>query len=131
MQIEISTDSHISGRALPGLVRRWTHPALMRFSEHLSHLNVNIMSDDGAMSFDAKRCTLAVSCAGFPPCEVEHQAKTVESAVKGAAQALERLLDGIFSNSSELQEEIPSQVWANPRPLAGHSVTAVTADWAA
>lgn len=97
MHIEVHTDQQILGKDLTELVRRWTEPALIRFSGQVTRLDVQIRADHGVLwTPDPNRCTLEVQCGESPPNSVVHRAKTMESAVRGASWKLERLLDAII-----------------------------------
>jgi ribosome-associated translation inhibitor RaiA len=98
MQIQIHTDNHIEGGEK---LRQWidgeVRDALGRFGNqitrvevHLSDLNADKAADDD------KRCLLEARISGLKPIVVSHQAASLNEAVTGATDKLEKTLDRTF-----------------------------------
>jgi len=95
MKIQLNTDDHIDGtEALAAQVRATVEQALQRFAEHITRVEVHLSDENGAKSGQRdQRCMLEARLEGRQPVAVTDHAATLEQAVHGAAQKLERLLD--------------------------------------
>lgn len=86
----MNADSHIEGReALIAQVSAVVEGALSRFSDHITRVDVN--SDKGGN--DDKRCLMEARLEGRQPIAVTHEAATVDQAIDGAADKLERSIE--------------------------------------
>ena len=103
MQIQVN-----SGNALPvddELIRTAEEIArknLGRFEERLTRLeiHVNDLNSHKGGSQD-KRCQIEARPAGLDPVSVSHDADSVDAAIRGAAQKLERLLESTFGRLAD------------------------------
>lgn len=119
MQIQLNTDSHISGReALAQQVEAVVMDALDRFSDqitrvevHLSDVNSHKLGHDDKPD---KRCLLEARLAGRQPVAVSHQAATLDQAVDGAAGKLKRSLDSILGRLSNRKGRLPPPEESGP-----------------
>jgi ribosomal subunit interface protein len=95
MQIQVNTDRHIDGtQDLKDRVRDVVARAVERFGERITRIEVHLSDENsGARGGpDDMRCRLEARLAGVDPMTVSHQAATVDQAVAGAADKLEKLL---------------------------------------
>ncbi len=96
MLIQINTDRNVEG---DNVLTQWVTAAigdgLDRFSEHITRVEVHLSDENSAKKFGAKdkRCLLEARLAGLQPIAVSHQTATLEQAVDGAVQRLQRTLD--------------------------------------
>lgn len=96
MQIQLNTDNRIVGsEALAARVDRTVRPALDRFVDRVTRLEVHLNDVNGARAGDDKRCMLEARVAGEEPVAVSHQAATFELAIDGAKEKLVRALDRV------------------------------------
>ena len=103
MQIQVNTDNHIHGReeivalvetSVEGAVGRF-HDRITRVEAHLSDTNSHKTKGDDI------RCVLEARLAGHQPIAVTHQASTVELALSGAADKLERSVESTLGRLKE------------------------------
>ena len=95
MHIQLNTDSNIKGDdALAQRVEDVVMGALDRFSERITWVEVYLsdQNSDQKSGTHAIRCVMEVRITGLSPTSVSHQAETVEDAVAGAANKMERSL---------------------------------------
>jgi ribosome-associated translation inhibitor RaiA len=94
--IQINTDSSIEGDAeLVQQITAVVSNSLERFSEQVTRVEIHLSDEDSESKFgtDDKRCLLEARLAGLQPISVSDQAATLEQAVGGAVEKLERSLD--------------------------------------
>jgi ribosome-associated translation inhibitor RaiA len=119
MQIQLNTDSHISGREK---LSRWIETvmvdALDRFSDQITRLEVHLSDVNshkpGHDDKPDKRCLLEARLAGRQPVAVSHQAPTLEQAVDGAAGKLKRSLDSTLGRLSNRKGRPPLPEESDP-----------------
>ncbi|MDO9066256.1 MAG: HPF/RaiA family ribosome-associated protein [Chloroflexota bacterium] len=95
MDVQINTDGNIEGdNALARQVEAVVRETLDRFSEQVTRVEVHLSDENSDNKFGTndKRCLLEVHLAGRQPIAVSDQAATVEQAVHGAAEKMERSL---------------------------------------
>ena len=91
MKIQINTDKNIPGHeALAHSVETILQQVLARFSEQITRVEVHLSDENSATKagLPDKRCLLEVRLSGRQPVSVSEQAKTVDQAVRGAAQKM-------------------------------------------
>jgi ribosomal subunit interface protein len=96
MQIQVTTGHHVEGsQRLIQHVEGEVTTALERFSARITRVEVHFTDENGhAKSAGSdKRCAVEARLAGLPPLAVSHQAATLEQALVGAIEKLERSLD--------------------------------------
>lgn len=105
MQIQINTDHNIDGHeALNARVRGVIESALARFSDHITRVEVHLSDENSQKSGpDDKRCVLESRLEGRQPVAVTHRAATVDDAVQGAADKMERLIESTIGRLRELR----------------------------
>ena len=103
MQIQVN-----SGNSLPidaqliATAESVTRHTLNRFQDRVTRLeiHVNDLNSHKGGGQD-KRCQIEARPAGLDPLSTSHEAGDVESALRGAAQKLERLLDTVFGRLAD------------------------------
>lgn len=95
MQIQVNTDSSIEGREkLTAHVRSVVESALTRFSDRITRVEVHLSDQNGDKSGqDDKRCTMEARLKGRQPTAVTHDAATLDQAVDGAADRIQRSIE--------------------------------------
>lgn len=98
MQIQVHTDNHIQGsRDLTERVTSDVENALDRFASQITRVEVHLGDDNGSKAGDQdKRCLLEARVAGLDPIAASHHADSLEAALSGALDTLERNLDRTF-----------------------------------
>jgi len=95
MQIQVNTDNHIAGgEALTRQVEAVVEGALGRFGDRITRVEV-FLTDENSQSKSGdndKRCVMEARLAGLQPITVSDQGATLEQALDGAADTLERTL---------------------------------------
>ena len=96
MQIQINTDRHIEGReALAAQVSGVVESALSRLSDHITRVEVHLSDEhsDKNGGNDNMRCVMEARLEGRQPLAVTHQAASLDQAVDGAADKLNRTIE--------------------------------------
>jgi ribosome-associated translation inhibitor RaiA len=95
MQIQFNTDHNIEGReALAAKVRGVVESALSRISDHITRVEVHLSDESSHKSGpNDKRCMMEARLEGHQPIAVTHHAGTLDQAVDGAADKLNRLIE--------------------------------------
>ena len=103
MQVQVSTDNHITGGdELTQRVRDTVDSVLGRFADHLTRVEVHLSDENGQKRKDGdKRCAIEARPAGRQPVAVTHHANTLDDAIDGAAEQLSRLLDSTYGKLSD------------------------------
>jgi ribosomal subunit interface protein len=95
MKIQVNTDRHIEGgEALKAQVGDVVGNAVERFADRITRLEVHLSDENSGVrsGADDMRCAVEARLAGRQPITVTHNAATVQQAVAGAADKLERAL---------------------------------------
>ncbi len=98
MQVQIYTDKNIEGsEQLTHEVQAAVEATLGRFGEQLTRVEVHLSDENGHKSRgEDKKCVMEARPAGMQPVAVTHVAATLDQAVGGATEKMERLLDSTF-----------------------------------
>lgn len=99
MQVQVNTDKHITGgERLTEYVRSAVNAKLHRFGSHVTRIEVHISDENAHKSHGSdKKCVLEARPAGMQPMAVTHLAATVDQAITGAVEKLERVLGDAFA----------------------------------
>ncbi|MGC4097520.1 MAG: HPF/RaiA family ribosome-associated protein [Nitrospira sp.] len=103
MQIQVNTDNNIHGReAVVALVHTGVEGAVSRFRDRITRVEAHLSDTNGHKTKgDDIRCVLEARLAGLQPIAVSHQASTVELALSGAADKLERSIEHTLGRLNE------------------------------
>jgi ribosome-associated translation inhibitor RaiA len=103
MQIQVNTDNHIHGREeIVALVETSVEGAIGRFRERITRVEAHLSDTNSHKTKgDDIRCVLEARLAGHQPIAVTHQASTVELALSGAADKLERSVESTLGRLKE------------------------------
>src|SRR5688572_18361902 len=104
MQILLTTDNHITGSAqLTTFVESIVEGTLGRFGDRMTRVEVHLTDESSAAksSDDDKRCVMEARLAGMQPIAVRHQGATLEQALEGAAEKLEKTIDRKLERQSD------------------------------
>lgn len=95
MKIQINTDNNIEGNdEFSQKMQAEVESALERFAEHVTRVEVHLSDENSShKGGNDKRCIMEVRMEGMQPVVVTDQADTIEEAVNGAADKLEKLID--------------------------------------
>jgi len=95
MQIQVNTDNNIQGREeIVILVQSSVEEAVGRFRDRITRVEAHLSDTNSHKTKDDDiRCVLEARLAGLHPIAVSHQASTVELALSGAADKLERSIE--------------------------------------
>lgn len=98
MQVQVNADKNIEGgERLTEYVKTAINARLRRFGSQITRVEAHISDENSHKSHgDGKKCVLEARPAGLQPVAVTHLAATVDQAISGAAEKLERLLDSTF-----------------------------------
>ncbi len=95
MLIQVNTDHNIEGHEeLVAQVEAVVEAALSRFGDRITRVEVHISDENGAKSGgNDKRCMMEARLEHRRPTSVTNHATTVDDAVSGAADKLQRSLE--------------------------------------
>ena len=98
MHIQVNSDSSVAvDAALSAFVESNLRSGLARLAGQISRVEVHLSDVNGERSGSRdKRCLMEARPAGRDPVVVTEQAATVETAVRGAIQKVDRLLGSDF-----------------------------------
>ena len=110
MQVQVNTDKNIhGGESLAERVKTAVDARLKRFSDHITRIEAHLSDENANKSGGSdKKCVLEARPAGLKPLAVSHVADTMEQAIHGAAEKLERLLDSTFGQLNSVKGRTPS-----------------------
>src|SRR5688572_10320566 len=96
MQVRVTTDNNIAGsEKLTGEVEDVVADVLGRFSDRITRVEV-FLADENSRAKSGqndKRCTMEARLAGHQPVAVTEQGPSLDQAIRGAAEKLEKTLD--------------------------------------
>jgi ribosomal subunit interface protein len=96
MKIQINTDNKIKGsEALTQETQVVVESALERFADHITRVEVHLSDENSSHNKGGtdKRCVMEARLEGMQPVAVTDEAETMDEAVNGAADKLEKMLD--------------------------------------
>jgi ribosome-associated translation inhibitor RaiA len=96
MVIQVNTDKNIAGGGeLPRQVEAVVEAALGRFGDRITRVEVYLTDESSSRKsrHNDKRCAMEARLAGLQPITVSHQGASVEQALAGAADKLEKTID--------------------------------------
>jgi ribosome-associated translation inhibitor RaiA len=98
MQIQINSDKNIPMHAkLSGLIEADLHRILNRFEPQLTRIEVHLSDENGDKSGPQdKRCILEARPRHYPSLTVTNDSADVQTALSGAANKMQRLLETTF-----------------------------------
>lgn len=102
MQIQVHTDNHIDGsEALSGRVEDVVTASLDRFGDFITRVEVHLNDVNAQKHGVDKRCMMEARVSGRQSVAVTHVAETLDEAIHGAADKLEKMLDKTVEKFSE------------------------------
>ena len=95
MQIQINSDHHITGSPqLAGVVQALVRDTLERYSDRITRVEVHLNDLNGEKGGTTdKRCLMEARIGGVGAVSANHEAPSVELAIDGAMEKLERALE--------------------------------------
>jgi len=95
MQIQINSDHHITGSPeLAARVQGLVRDTLDRYSDRITRVEVHLNDLNSVKSGSSdKRCLMEARIAGFGPISVNHEAESLNLAIDGAMEKLERAIE--------------------------------------
>ena len=99
MQVQVHTDNHITGRdALVGKVEAEVEGTLSRFEDRVTRIEVYLGDENGPKHGAAdKKCLMEARLSGHPPVTATHHAASLDDAIQGSAEKLERAIEHVLS----------------------------------
>ena len=95
MKIQINTDNNIEGSdELTQQTQAVVESALERFAEQITRVEVHLSDENSSHKGGIdKRCVMEARLEGMQPVVVTDEAETMDEAVNGAVDKLEKLID--------------------------------------
>ncbi|MCA9216166.1 MAG: HPF/RaiA family ribosome-associated protein [Planctomycetales bacterium] len=106
MKVLVKTDGHIKGSAkFTHHVETVVQNALHRFGDRITRVEVYFSDQNSGEKFgdDDKRCVMEARPAGLQPITVSHQGASVEQALDGATDTLQKTLKRSFERRDDPQ----------------------------
>ncbi len=99
IQVQVNTGHNIHGSEKMNLyIEDTVNATLGRFGRHITRVEIHLSDDNaGKSNGDDKRCLLEARPAGHQPLVVTHVGATLDEAVDGAVDMMEKLLDSTFA----------------------------------
>ncbi len=95
MKIQVNTDRHTDGSAeLIHHIETVVEDALERFAERITRVEVHLSDVNGSQKSGGndKRCVMEARLAGLQPITVSDEGSSLDQALDGAADKLEKIL---------------------------------------
>lgn len=105
MQVQLNTDNHIEGNArLTNYVETLVQDSLARFANRITRVEVHLADQNSGKKSgsDDKRCSMEARISGRQPITVSADAPTVDQALGGAVDKLEKALTTTFDRIVEV-----------------------------
>ena len=98
MQVQVNTGNGVQNKeALDRWATDFLNEELARFRQELTRIEVQLTDENrGKGGPDDKRCMLEARLTGREPVAVNHQAATMDEAIRGATNKLVRAIEHIF-----------------------------------
>ena len=95
MQIQINSDHHIvASHELANRIQSLVRDTLDRYSDRITRVEVHLNDLNGVKGGDSdKRCLMEARFSGLGPIDANHEAASVELAIDGAMEKLERAIE--------------------------------------
>jgi hypothetical protein len=109
MRVQVNTDKRIEGgEGLTSHVVGLVEAALGRFGARLTRVEVHLSEQRSHKSHDeGKHCMMEARLAGLQPIAVTHRGETLEQAMDGAVERLQRILDDTVEQGREHRGNAP------------------------
>lgn len=110
MKILVKTDNHIKGSAeLTHQVEAVVQNALHRFGDRITRVEVHFSDENSDKKFgdDDKRCLMEARPAGLQPITVSQRGASLEQALDGAADTLQKTLKRALGRRDDPQGRTP------------------------
>lgn len=104
MHVEVRTDSHVQGGLeLTQRVESAVLARLARFGDWITRVDVHLSDENSSEKThnNPMRCRMEARPAGRQPVAASADAATLEQAIDGAANKMERVLDGVFGRLND------------------------------
>ncbi len=96
MFVQVHTDNHIKGSDdLTRRVEDEVITALERFDDQVVTVEVHLADVNGQKHGIDKRCLMEARLAGLQPIAATHMGETLDEAIEGAAEKLERAIANV------------------------------------
>ncbi|MGE3821015.1 MAG: HPF/RaiA family ribosome-associated protein [Isosphaeraceae bacterium] len=96
MLVQVTTNNYVEGsEALKRRLEADLEAALRRFGEQLTRVEVHLsdVNSDKKATANDKHCVMEARMAGLDPIVAKAEAATIEEAIAGAMETLERTID--------------------------------------
>jgi DNA-directed RNA polymerase specialized sigma24 family protein len=107
MQIQVNTDRHIDGSAkLTEEVKTIVQQALARYGDRITRAKVFLSDENSSQKFgdSDKRCVIEARLGGLQPVTVSHQGASLDQAVGGATDKLQKVLKRTLGRKSSISK---------------------------
>ena len=105
MQVQINTDQHVEGHeALATWATAELTKTLSYHKDQITRLEVHLGDENGRKTGQGdKRCMLEARLQGRQPLAVTHHADSLNQAISGAAEKLNRMIDAAVGRAARAE----------------------------
>ena len=105
MHVEVNTDDNVEGsEELTDRVKIAVESSLGRFTNQITRIEVHLSDENSHKSAaNDKRCAIEARPTGLQPLAATHSAATLDQAVGGAIEKLERLIESTLGRRDDLK----------------------------
>ena len=98
MQVQVNHDNHVRiGAEVSERLARLVEDSLTHFGERITRVAMHLGDENATKGgADDKRCMLEARLANHQPVAVTHQAETLQLAIQGALEKLDRALTHVI-----------------------------------
>jgi ribosome-associated translation inhibitor RaiA len=98
VQIQVNSDHHITGdERMTEIVSALVMDSVGRYADRITRVEVHLNDVNGAKHGDRdKRCMMEARVGGLAPIAVTNEAESLDLAMEGAAEKLERAIERVL-----------------------------------
>ena len=101
MQIQINSDHHVNpSPQMASRIQALVRDSLERFSDRITRVEIHLNDENSLKGGSDKRCLMEARLAGLGPVDAEHEAPSLDLAIDGAMEKLERAIEHKLGKAS-------------------------------
>ncbi len=111
MQIQVNSDHHITGdERMNEIVTSIVTDAVGRYADRITRVEVHLSDVNAAKHGERdKRCMMEARIGGLAPIAVTNEADSLELAMEGAAEKLERAIGRVLGKLADSEGAAPQE----------------------
>ncbi|HVY81408.1 MAG TPA: HPF/RaiA family ribosome-associated protein [Steroidobacteraceae bacterium] len=111
MQIQVNSDHHITGdERMNEIVTSLVTDAVGRYADRITRVEAHLSDVNAAKHGERdKRCMMEARIGGLAPIAVTNEADSLELAMEGAAEKLERAIERVLGKLADSEGPAPQE----------------------